>query len=193
MAVTLEEIALAERVGGSIASRWRLVEADDVKSQLKLWLFENEHFVDLYRETVGGEAKLIVALKREANKFAAAEQQARLGRPMRADNLYTPERLAIILPFIFDEWPQSVVPENPVTGQTYASSNPQDYGNAVAILADVSAAFHGLSKKTRDLLKLRFQDGLTFSELAEFFEISQPAAKKRVDVALKLLSDSLAG
>jgi RNA polymerase sigma factor (sigma-70 family) len=188
---TREEIALADRIGGIAASKWKLVEADDVKQHLKLWLFTNLLVVNEYREIQEGEAKLVIALKREANKFSAAEQEARVGRPLREDNLYSPTRVARILPFIFDEYPQSMVMENPVTGQTYGKSNPENYGNAIAILADVNSVFHGLPARTKDLLKLRFAQGLTLDELAEYYGISQPAAKKRVDVALKLLSDAL--
>jgi DNA-directed RNA polymerase specialized sigma24 family protein len=186
-----DEIALADRIGGMTAAKWKLVEANDLKQHLKLWLFTNVLIVNEYREVANGEGKLVVALRNEANKFAAAETEARVGRPLREDNLYTSSRVAKILPFLFEDWPQSVVAENPVTGQTYGKSNPENYGNGIAILADVNSAFHGLPARTKDLLKLRFAEGLTFDELAEFYGISQPAAKKRVDVALKLLSDAL--
>lgn len=189
---TQDEVSLADRIAAGASKNWRTVELDDLKSHLRLWLFENVRYVEAYRQPEN-EGKLIVALKREANKFCASEQEARIGRRLREDNFYTVGRVARILPFLFDEWPQSVAMENPATGQTYTRGNPEDYGNAVAILADVKGAFYGMSKPVQQLLIWRFRDGKTFDEIAEILNISQPGTKKRVDRALKLLVDALAG
>lgn len=191
--VTSEEMALAQRVAKRVASRWRSVEQDDIQSTLFLWLVENTPTLAKYRTEPGGAGKLYVALRREANKFAAEEQKLKVGRGLRDDNFYDATRVARILPFIFEDVPQTVSAENPITGQTYASPSPEDHGNAAAILADVSGAFYGLPKETQEVLYWRFRDGLTLQEISELAGISKVGAKKRVDRAVQRLSDSLAG
>ncbi len=188
-----DEMALAERVARRVGARWRNVYDDDITSHLYLWLVENLATVLKYRSEPGGAGKLYVALRREGNKFAAEEQKLKVGRGLRDDNFYDTAKVSRILPFIFEDVPQTVAVENPVTGQTYASASPEDHGNAAAILADVSGAFYGLPRETREVLYWRFRDGLTLQEISELAGISKVGAKKRVDRAVQRLSDSLAG
>lgn len=190
--ITEHEMKLAEKIGRRAASRWSAVDSDDVISHLYLWIVENYTVVSRWRTEEGGESKLFVSLRREAAKYCAKEQTIKVGRPLRANNFYTVAMLERALPFIFEETPQTVVLENPVTGQTYGSGSPSDFGNAVAILADIKGTFYGLNREIREVLELRFRDGLTFEELGDLAGISKVAAKKRVDRALERLCDALA-
>ena len=83
--------------------------------------------------------------------------------------------------------------ENPVTGQTYATGSGADFGNAVAIMADIRGAFYSLNREIREVLELRFRDGLTYDEIGELAGISKVGAKKRVDRAIERLHDALSG
>lgn len=191
--ITTEEMRVAERVARRAASRWTAADPDDVTSHLYLWIVENQVPVNRWRNEPGGEAKLFVTLRREAAKFCAREQQVQVGRPIRQDNFYNVEMLTRALPFIFEETPQSVVMENPVTGQTSASGSAADYGNAVVIMADIRGAFYGLNREIREVLELRFRDGLTLEEIGELAGMSKVGAKKRVDRAVERLCDALSG
>jgi RNA polymerase sigma factor (sigma-70 family) len=189
--ITADEIALANRVARRIASRWRAVEEDDIASTLFLWLIENAGTVRKYRDEPGGTGKLYVALRREGNKFAAEEQKLKVGRGLRDDNFYDPARVSRILPYMFEDTPETLVIVNPVTGEPQFV--PNEHGMAQAILADVSGAFHGLPRETKEVLYWRFRDGLTLQEISELEGISKVGAKKRVDRAVQRLSDALAG
>jgi DNA-directed RNA polymerase specialized sigma24 family protein len=191
--ITPQEMRVAERIGRRAASRWAAADPDDVTSHLYLWICENPGPVDRWRTEEGGEAKLYVSLRREAAKFCAKEQQVAVGRPIREDNFYTPELLGRVLPFAFEDSPQTTVAESPVTGQTFASGTPADFGNAVAILADVRGALYGLAREIREVLELRYRDGLTLEEIGELSGMSKVGAKKRVDRALVRLCDVLSG
>jgi RNA polymerase sigma factor (sigma-70 family) len=188
-----EEMRVAERVGRRAASRWTAADPDDVTSHLYLWICENPGPVARWRSEEGGEAKLFVALRREAAKFCAREQQVQVGRPIRAENFYTTALLARALPFAFEDTPETLVVENPVTGQTYSSGAPEDFGNAAAIMADIRGALYGLNREIREVLELRFRDGLTLEEIGELAGMSKVGAKKRVDRALDRLCDALSG
>lgn len=193
MNFTNHELSLAVKLGKRAAFKWSSVEADDVVSQLNLWLCEHYDTVVRWRDEEHGEAKLFVSLRREAARFCAKEQEAVIGRPLRQDNFYTVDLLERAMPYIFEEIPQTVVAENPVSGATAAVGSPSDFGNAVVIISEIRGSFHGLAREVRTVLEYRFRDGLTFEQIGELLGMSKVGAKKRVDRALSRLSDSLSG
>lgn len=191
--INAAEMNVAERVGKRVASRWAAADADDVISHLYLWILENTGAVTRWRTEEGGEGKLYVSLRREAAKFCAHEQAVAIGRPIRQDNFYSVEMLSKALPYAFEDSPQTVAVENPVTGGVESRWSPENSNNAVTILADIRGALYGLNHEIRETLELRFRDGLTFEEIGELATISKVGAKKRVDRALERLCDSLSG
>jgi DNA-directed RNA polymerase specialized sigma24 family protein len=183
------ELKLAERVAARIGGRWKGVDVDDVTGHLYLWLVENETTVVRWRSEAGGEGKLFVSLRREAAKFCAKEQAARLNRPLTAAAAYPVDVLERAMPFVFEDWPVTQVHVNPVTEEPLA--DPGESGLALAILADVSGAYYGLPAEQRDVLAWRFRDGLTYDEIGELSGMTKDGAKKRVGRALSRLSDAL--
>lgn len=193
MSIHLEpaELKTAERVAARIGSRWSAVEVDDLTSHLYLWLVTNLKAVQRWRGESEGEGKLYVSLRREAAKYAAREQAARVGRPIQAGNFYTPELLDRALPFVFEDTPQTTVTVNPATGQ--ASPVPAESDLAVAIMADIRGAFYGLNREIRQVLEWRYRDGLNFEEIGELKRITKDGARKQVERAVSRLADALAG
>lgn len=191
MSIHLEpsELRTAERVAQRVGGKWSAVEVDDLTSHLYLWLVQNNKNVERWRNEDQGEGKLYVALRREAAKYSAKEQAQRVGRPITNGNFYTPDMLARALPFMFEETPQTMVAENPVTG--VPATIPSEFGNAVAIFADIRGAFYGLNPDVRATLRLRFRDGLSFEEIGEIKGITKDGAKKQVDRGLQRLADAL--
>lgn len=194
MAITInpEELKTAERVANRVGSRWSAVEIDDLTSHLYLWIVSHRKTVEEWRKDPYGPGKLYVALRREAAKYSAKEQAARVGRPIGADNFYTRDLLDRALPFVFEETPQTTVSIDPRTG---LPSGPVGYESdrAVAIMADIRGAFYGLNPQIREILELRYRDGLTLEEIGEIKGLTKDGAKKRLDRALARLEDALAG
>lgn len=186
-----DELKVAERVATRIGSRWSAVEVDDLTGHLYLWLLTNTRAVERWRAEESGEGKLYVALRREAAKYAAKEQAARVGRPIQEGNFYSRDLLHRALPYIFEDVPQSEVMVNPVTGK--AESIPGEFDRALTLLADVRGAFHGLNRDIKTVLEWRYRDGLTFEEIGELRNITKDGAKKQVERALNRLVDALAG
>jgi DNA-directed RNA polymerase specialized sigma24 family protein len=188
---TARELGVAERVARRIGQKWSLVEEDDLTSHLYLWILTNESAVARWRSESSGEGKLYVALRREAAKYCAKEQAARVGRPLNDGNFYTSEIVSRALPFIFEDAPETIVLENPVTGQTNHSVG--EYGLGQAILADIQGSFYGLNPDVQTVLEWRFRDGLTFDEIGDLREITPRGAKKQVDRAVSRLVEALSG
>lgn len=193
MTIHLEpnELKLAEKIAYRIGSRWSAVEVDDLTSHLYLWLVSNVKALERWRDEESGEGKLYVSLRREAAKYSAREQAARVGRPITVGNFYTAELLDRALPYIFEDVPQTSVLENPVTG--HVGSVPSEFDNAVTILADIKGAFYGLNPDVRRVLEWRYRDGLTFEEIGDLRNITKDGARKQAERALSRLVDALAG
>jgi RNA polymerase sigma factor (sigma-70 family) len=191
--ITPEEMKVAERVGKRAASRWRNVEADDVISELYLWLAMNREPIDRWKSEEGGQGKLFVTLRREAAKYCAKEEATMIGRPLRQDNFYTVDLVKRALPYVFEPVPQTTAQVNPVTGESYSTGSPESFGNAQAIIADIRGALYGINREMREILELRYRDGLTLEEIGELSEVTKVAAKNRIDRAVKRLSDALSG
>lgn len=190
MTVLPNEMKLAEKIAWRIGAKWSAVEIDDLTSHLYLWLVENQRALERWR-LEASEGKLYVSLRREAAKYCAREQAARVGRPIQQDNFYTSGIVERALPYIFEDIPQTTVTQNPVTGAP--GHIPAEYDTALNLLTDIKQSFHGLNPEVREVLAWRFRDGLTFEEIGELKSITKDGGKKSVDRAVQRLVDSLAG
>lgn len=191
MTVNPSEIRLASKVAWRIGSKWSAVEVDDLQSHLFLWMVENMRNLERWRDEPGDNGKLYVSLRREAARFCAREQAARVGRPIAADNYYTVPLVERALPFIFEDIPQTTVLENPVSG--VAASVPASFDNALTLLTDIKQTYWGLNPELQQVLAWRYRDGLTFEEIGELRNITKDGAKKASDRAVQRLVDALAG
>lgn len=193
MTIHLEphELKVAERVASRIGSRWSAVEVDDLTGHLYLWLVTNIKAVERWRSEDAGEGKLYVSLRREAAKYSAKEQAARVGRPIQAENFYNAALVERALPYIFEDLPQTTVTENPVSGEV--ATVPSEFDTAVALLADIRGAFYGLNAEMRAVLEWRFRDGLNYEEIGELRKVTKDGARKQVERAMSRLVDALAG
>lgn len=189
--ITAAEIKLAEKVAWRVGSKWQAVEIDDLQSHLYLFMAENVKHLVRWRDEPGDNGKLYVALRREAARYCAKEQAARVGRPIHQDDFYTPDLLRRALPYVFEEVPQTTVVVNPVSGRP--SDVPHDSNLALTIVTDIRQALWGMNPEVRQVLAWRFRDGLTFEEIGELKGISKDGAKKSVDRGVQRLADTLAG
>lgn len=183
MNLTLDEVKIIKAIARYFSSRWRKIDYDDLSSELTLWAYQNYQTLQSWRDEIDGEGKLYVSLKRQAAKYCAKETQKYSIRPIDKDNYYTKEQLEAILPFLWEQAPES------------ASSvvSPEDSHLAVTILADVRSGFYQLSKEDRSLLEIRYRLELSQSEIGELLGLSDRGAEKRIQRALDRLLDNLGG
>lgn len=183
------EYEAAKHTAWRIGSKWSAVEVDDLQQHLLLWCLKHTHHLEKWRGESRGKGALYVSLKREALKFCTRETAARNGQPVERNHFYNVEMLERALPFIFEAWPETTVRQNPHTGQ--ALDRPVNTGNAMAILADISGAFHGLPADLKEIIEYRFRDGLTYEEIAELRNVTKEGARAMIARALKRLSLAL--
>ena len=71
--------------------------------------------------------------------------------------------------------------------------NPAEGGNYVIQLFDIRRCLLRLSEEDRKVLRLRFFDQLSYKEMAEAMSVSDTTANRKVDGAIRRLSESLGG
>lgn len=177
--ITEEELTLASKVAYTVGRKWK-IELEDLKQHLTLWLYENYDAILRWRKEPG-DGKLYVSLRREAGKYCSKETAANVGQPIEKDNEYNVEMVKKILPFIWE-----------ITEHT-AGNMVGESQLAIAVLTDVSGAYHGMRKEEKELLALRFRDGKSYAVLGQYLEVSTDAARMRLNRTLERLTDKLAG
>lgn len=179
MSITDDELALAAKVAYTVGRKWK-IEIEDLKQHLTLWLFENYTAVERWRKETG-DGKLYVSLRREAGKYCAKETAANVGQPIEKDNEYDFDTVKKIIPFI---WEITEFGAGNLLGESQV---------AIAVLTDVSSAYHGLNKEDKELIKLRFRDGKSYAVLGQYLEVTPDAARMRLNRSVQRLVDKLAG
>lgn len=186
-----DELKMVRSVAYRVGSKWRSVEVDDVQQTLSLWLVQHMPKVISWRELGdGGRAKLYVSLKREALRYCTRESAARSGQPVTRDNFYNEAMLERALPFMWEQWPETTVRQDPRTGVPIERAF--SFSNAITIMADIKTAFYGLPGDAQGVLEERFRDGLTLEEVGELHNIGKEGARKLIQRHLKRMADSLA-
>lgn len=189
--ITDKELKLAEKVAYRVGTKWSQVEQDDLQQHLFLWCMENARHLERWRAEPGDNGKLYVSLRREAAKFCAREQAARVGQPIAKDNFFNAPMVERALPFIWEDTPQTQVAENPVTGRP--ATVPAEFDTALTILTDIRQTYYGLNPEIQQVLAWRFRDGLTYEEIGELKGITKDGGAKSVTRAVQRLVDALAG
>ena len=173
---TERELKLAGQVGWQVGSHWPRVDAAEVVADLHLWLCENHHYVQRWRDAgEHGRNKLNLSLRRRANKFCRRERD--VIKPNRPDYVYPTAAVGPLLAALFqyDDWTDIV----------------QDGDSDIwASLADVSRAYDTLNATDKLLLRWRLGSGLRFAEIAEELDLPSPdAARMRVNRALARVAE----
>lgn len=176
-----EELKLASTVSKSFASKWKLIDVDDLESHLFLWLVENENNLIRWRNDEG-DGRLYVSLRREASRYCSKETKHIANvDDIDNNNFYNIDMVYRALPFLFEYDLNEAEMTNEQTGLGHS------------IMTDIYSVFHGLPKDVKQLLSLRYRDGLTYQQISEAYDITGSAAEKRVERAVNKLYNSLAG
>jgi len=183
------EIHLAKQIAWQVGRRWSMVNVEDLRQTLFLWLYEHPAVVERYRNNEHGRQQLALALKREALRVCTKETAARQGRNIERDNFYTEEVVRRALPFLFQAWPETKVEQDPNTGRNL--SNPFDSGDALAIMADIKRAFKTLPPQDQMVLELRYQEDLTLADIGKRLALTRQAIDFIVDRSVELMSNYL--
>jgi DNA-directed RNA polymerase specialized sigma24 family protein len=157
------------------------VTMEDTEQALWLWLYEKRASV---LQTVQDspdewEAKIAGTMRKVASSHCAREKAATEGYSLEDLYRYSIPKIKSLLPDIFEytDW-QSFGSKG--DGQPGSKPLANQTGDRVAELVDIKAAVKRLPDSTKELLYLVHVYHYTVENLAEHFEISVEAAKKRL-------------
>jgi|TARA_R110000782_G_scaffold63220_2_gene129698 DNA-directed RNA polymerase specialized sigma24 family protein len=190
--ITEAELSTAKAVARKAASKWSLVESDDLESSLVLWLFENKATVLRYQDDPDGPIKLLVALRRRANQLCVKDQAERSGTPLDFNARYSTSQIERSLIAMFNMPSVSGARVHPSTGQPIDKFEPF-VEDAKAMILDVRSAFIRLEDDSQRLLMMKYQHNYTFRDIALVEGISAPGVRKRIRKFIRLMQQTLNG
>ena len=170
-----------------------LVTTDDVYQHLSLWALEHWHKIEEWEQQESLKFKLRRTFYNEAQKYVARERSHHSRTPVSDSFYYTHEVLHELLRDVWthEGWTDTSDLSNEFVSK---SSKPSEGGNRMALLSDVMGGLEKLSEADRDLLKMRYHEGgMELGAMAESYNITEEAMRKRVKRALTKLQDRLGG
>jgi len=189
------EMRIATAVARRVTSIQRgLIDFDDIRSEMFLWMCANPERVDRWREEGKvGKGKLNTALYRAGMRWAVKERCKQTSTMAQDHFFYSEAMLVDVLPDVFDEesWTFGSSTDE-ASGRS--QSRPDEGNNRLAILVDVSNGVRALPEADRELLHDRFDHGgMDMQVLAAMYQVSDSTMRRRLRNVLRKLADNLGG
>jgi RNA polymerase sigma factor (sigma-70 family) len=172
-------------------------DVSDLRQELLVWVWRREDKVKQWldhnqepEDYKGGVRQLGKTLTRQADKYCRRLKAQKLGYELRDEQYYDPITLSELLPFVWGD----VVETTKLDGEKVSGAgNPAEGGNYVIQLFDVRNALSKIDEMDRDVLELKYEQNLTFAEIAEVLEVSDTTAHRKVEGAMRRLVQQLGG
>ena len=172
-------------------------DVSDLRQELLVWVWRREDKVKQWldhnqepEDYKGGVRQLGKTLTRQADKYCRRLKAQKLGYELRDEQYYDPITLSELLPFVWGD----VVETTKLDGEKVSGAgNPAEGGNYVIQLFDVRHALSKIDEMDRDVLELKYEQNLTFAEIAEVLEVSDTTAHRKVEGAMRRLVNQLGG
>jgi DNA-directed RNA polymerase specialized sigma24 family protein len=160
----------------------------DVKQQLWLWATQNHEKVTEYLAHPEGERIIRSILNQEARNYAIRERAMSSGYEFDDVAWYTVTAIKRVLPDVFDyeDWQTFEMKSDGPSNKPAAWS-----GDKLATLIDIKAGLKALSDDRVMLLREHYGRGASVEACAIALGIEPDACRKRIQRALKTLSNAL--
>jgi len=195
----LEEVTeIATTVARQIHPRYAVYfEAHDIKQELLLWSLKREDKIEQWlshdqepQDRKAGIRQLAKTFQREADKICRSEKARKVGYETRDEYFYSAGLLEELIANI-DALEQQQGGQNArVSG---GGSDPATGNNFAASVADVRKAMEALDPADCLMLEMRYQEGLTYAQIATHLDLSDSTVHRRVNGALKRMVKFLGG
>jgi hypothetical protein len=199
-AYTNEDHAAVASATKILVSRYRAyVEYQDVQQELYLWLFQNYHKAERWRDEKGGahaERMVVKALRNCGERYCRNEKAEKDGYETQDEFFYSIPMVADLLQLYFDpDWSQPAGLELTSTSSGRPAS---EGGNLIAMVADVGRAYEALPAHDRQLLDYIYNrpakdvtDAIAYQALQ--WQVTQTAANSRIRRVVGRLRAALGG
>lgn len=191
--VTERYDSLVAHIAYEFSRKFHMVESDDIRQELWLWFMEHPNKVNVWEKLDGKQAtKLIARSLRNAAKDYCQKEKARIVGYRVEDNYYYDRQvLELLLPAVLRG--DTTAPAMNDLGFTASKKVLSEGGNWFAMTADIDRALVKLKHDAMTIIYLRFGDGCDNTTLAKELNISEDAARMRVNRAINNLLNILGG
>lgn len=170
----------------------RNILVEDCEQNLWLWLYQNKKSIENTMDTYPAAWIEMIAgtMRKVAFTWGSQERASIEGRDPVDHQRYSLKEVRALLPDVFDyeDW-QSFTSFG--DGQPRGKSQANTTGDRLAALVDVKTALEKVTDDQYNILVWHFKYQDSHDRLAERYECSVPAAKKRVERALKAVQRGL--
>ena len=184
---------LAGGIAYEFSRKFHMVESADIRQELWLWFLTHPNKVKVWENLDDKQAvKLIGRSLRNAAKDYCQKEKARIVGYRVEDNYYYDKQvLEILIPAVLRG--DSVAPSMVDLGFTSTKKVASEGGNWFAMMSDIEKALKKLPEEQYNILYLRFCDMTDNSGVASELQISEDAARMRINRAVNSLLNLLGG
>jgi len=184
---------LVANIAYEFSRKFQMVEVSDIRQELWVWFLEHPNKVKTWEALDGKQATKLIArsLRNTAKDYCQKEKAARVGYRVEDNYYYDRELIEMLLPAVLRG--DVVAPALTEMGYQSTKKVASEGGNWFAMVGDINRGLHKLSSEQFYVLCLRFEEGNDNATMAKELEISEDAARMRVNRALNNLINYLGG
>lgn len=184
---------LVGAIAYEFSRKYHMIESADIRQELWLWFLTHPNKLKTWEEMDEKQSvKLIGRSLRNAAKDYCQKEKARIVGYRVEDNYYYDKQvLEILIPAVMRG--DSTAPSMVDLGFTSTRKVASEGGNWFAMMSDIDKALKKLPDEQFNILYLRFGDGMDTGALASELEVSDDAARMRVNRAVNSLLNLLGG
>jgi RNA polymerase sigma factor (sigma-70 family) len=202
--VAEEYQALVSLIAKQFYRRFNMVPKDDIEQSMWLWFASHPNKIREWTklEDKKQATKLFArSLRNAASDYCQKEKSAQEGYSFDDNFFYTKGLVENILPYMIkSESDEDMDLEATLDlvmqdlGLTRGSSSAAaEHGNYLAFFTDIKSAFYRLPEDKQNVLRLRYTDDLTYTQLADLINQSSNTARMKTERALNHLIRILGG
>lgn len=184
---------LVAHVAYEFGRKFQMVEANDIRQELWVWFLEHPNKVTTWEALEGKQSIKLIArsLRNAAKDYCQREKAQVVGYRVEDNYYYDRELVETLLPAILRG--DTIAPALTEMGYQSTKKVASEGGNWFAMVGDINRALHKLNSEQFYVLCLRFEEGNDNATMAKELDISEDAARMRVNRALNNLINYLGG
>lgn len=185
---------LVAHIAHEFARKYYMVDAADIRQELWVWFLEHPNKVKLWEGYDAKETTKIIArsLRNAAKDYCQKEKARFSGYSVEDVYYYDRQIVELVLPTVLRG--DSVPPQwQDLDLFVFKKKVLSEGGNFMAMTADIDRALQKLRPEQLSIVYLRFGDGCDNTTLAKELNVSEDAARMRVNRAMNNLMNILGG
>jgi RNA polymerase sigma factor (sigma-70 family) len=181
----------------------RYVDKQDLIQEAREWTYKRREYINEMlavedeEERKHNEKKIWWQLRRVCERYARKEKAQKGGYHTSDESFYDITTISQLLPHILASIIDGTILEEAQQliddGTPRKKSNPSEGRNLLVMLIDIKVAYESLENKDQSILKARYFDNNTLSQISQHLECSISTADRRCANALRLLQRKLGG